>query len=296
MGMTIRKMTVKDWINVPDNPRQRDTVKHARKSRRAHLGSLEDPHQVVCAAMVDGEIKWKLDGHTRAYLWENGELEAPRGKLTVLCFSVKNVSEAKNLYCMFDNPSATENANDRLSGACREHGVALASPCLRSHTFVVALQCATGYKEARREYDYVKIWRKELQELDSWDLGKMHSSLVALALVLIANEQGAQAQEFFKKFDDDEGTKTEAGSDGVQVLVSHFIERQASRTTAGWDNIEDLFERAYTCFNAYVDGRRMKSGPRRTKRETFAKEVKRIPRQGVKRVYKTDKLAKVAKA
>lgn len=279
MAAIIRKMSVSEWINVPDNPRQRDTVRHARKAKRTHLATSEEPHQVVMAAMMDGEVRWKLDGHTRAYLWENGELPTPTSKLTVICFSVKNQSEAKRLYLMFDNQAAAENACDRLSGACREHGIPLASPLLRSHKFVLALQCASNEKQPRREYDYVKMWKDELIELDSWDLGSgSHTSFVSLALVLIANGHQVKAKEFFTKLDKDQGIKDDKGSDGVQALNNHFIERRSGRTTAGWDNIEDLFERSYTCFLAFAENRRMKSGPKRIKRETFCKVRKSLPK------------------
>jgi hypothetical protein len=273
----IKKMSVTEWINVPDNPRQRDTVRHARAAKRSYLGKLEEPHKVVFAAIHNGEVKWKLDGHTRAYLWENGELEYPNGKLHVVCFDVDGEDDAKRLYLMFDNQSAAENAADRVSGACREHGICLASPLLRGYRFTLALQCASGPpKYARREYDYVGLWKEELQELDSWDLGKgIHTSLIALALVLIANGE-TKAKEFFAAYDKGHGIKDATGRDGVAALEQHASDRKAKDQNAGWDNIEDFFERAFTCFAAYRDGRRMQSGPRRSKRQTFQPRNKSI--------------------
>ena len=90
MAVVIKRMGVRQWVNVPDNPRQRDTVRHANKAKRKHLKEADEAHGIVFAAMLDGEITWKLDGHTRAYLWDTGELELPKGKLTVVCFNVSS--------------------------------------------------------------------------------------------------------------------------------------------------------------------------------------------------------------
>lgn len=276
MAMITRKMSVSEWIKVPDNPRQRDTVAHAKKAIRSHLAEASPTHSVVFAAMIEGQVVCKLDGHTRAFLWETGELEMPRHSLTVHCFECKSMADACALYTHFDNQSAVEAARDRLTGACRESGLVLQSSCLRKMSFVVALQCASGGSTARRqsEYELVELWRDELQELDSWDLGYMHTSLIALALVLIANNE-TTAKQFFQAFDKDLGQKTEAGQDGVHALTRHIDNRRGQKTMAGWENINDLFERAYGCFAAYRDGRVVKNVSR-VSRKTFEKVAKRL--------------------
>jgi hypothetical protein len=291
MAVIIKKMSVDQWINIPDNPRQRDTVRHAKSAKRTHLATLEDAHGVVFAAITNGEVTYKLDGHTRAYLWENGELDIPRGKLLVVCFNADTEAEAKRLYQMFDNEDAKEGVTDRVSGACREAGLALASPLLRGYRFTLAMQCASGSpKLPRREYEYVRIWESELKELDSWDLSRgIHTSLVALALVLIANGKKEKAMQFFTSFDNDEGIKDSRGNDGVQALTIHSIARKSKDQNTGWDNITDFFERAYTCFAYYDSGRRLKSGPRRTSRDTFAKAVKTLRKRTQDKIVPANK-------
>ena len=270
MAMSTIKMSVTDWIKVDDNPRQRDTVSHARKAVRNHLAEGSPTHAVVFAARLGDHI-YKLDGHTRAYLWSSGELELPKTKLTVHVFDCDSIKEVSELYTHFDNQSAVEAARDRLTGACREHGLLLQSSLLRKYSFVVALQCAlnSGNRIKQGEYAMVGAFREELQELDSWDLGNMHTSLIALALVLIANKED-KAKQFFQAVDKDAGLKTEEGQDGVHALVGHLQNRRSAKTLTGWENINDLFERAYSCFAAYQSGRFVKNVSR-TSRKVFCK-------------------------
>lgn len=278
MAVVTRKITVSKWINIPDNPRQRDTASHAKKALKTHLSTASPTHEIVYAAMIDGEIVCKLDGHTRAYLWETGDLKPPSAKLTVHCFPCETIADACDLYTHFDNQSAVEAAKDRLCGACRECCIPLTSPMLRSFQFGVALQCATkgGKTGPQKEYDLVRLWRDELIEIDGWQLGQSTTALIALALVLVANKE-SNAKEFFTRFDSDSGSKTEEGHDGVNALTLHMVRRRGESTMSGWENINDLFERAYSCFKAFSDGRRMAtSGVRRTSRDKFCLADKRL--------------------
>tara|TARA_R110000824_G_scaffold172434_1_gene350296 strand:- start:26473 stop:27183 length:711 start_codon:yes stop_codon:yes gene_type:complete len=227
--------------------------------------------------MIAGEIVCKLDGHTRAYLWERGELQQPKRKLTVHIFECEDMDEVCELYTHFDNQSSVEAARDRLYGACRENKFNPGSVMLRHYKFVVALQCASkgGTTGRQSEYKLIPTWIEELNELDSWNLGGMVTSLIALALVLIANGEKDKAKEFFQHLDDDTGIKTEKGNDGVQALSNHMDVRRAGGTLTGWDNINELFERAYYCYSAYRDDKLVKS-VRRTARDVFCKVDKSI--------------------
>jgi hypothetical protein len=259
VGVLIKKMSVSDWIDVPDNPRQRDTICHAKKAKKKHLAKYSDTHEVVAAAMIDGEIVCKLDGHTRAHLWETGELRRPK-KVSVHCYSCSSLDGARALYSHFDNQDAVEGAKDRVTGACRENSIVLTSQMLRAYKFVVALQCATGLqrKEKENEYRLVKLWKDELIELDSWDLRNCHTSIKALALVLIANK-GEKAKEFFTLLDSNAGTKDPvSGYDGVMLLAMHLDACKSDGKTCGWENIKSIFETAYACYHFFLDGRRLK--------------------------------------
>lgn len=61
------------FINTEDNPRQRDTVQRARNAH--HLTSeVQRAHLLVNVAMTrDGQF-YKLDEHTRGFIWSNENL------------------------------------------------------------------------------------------------------------------------------------------------------------------------------------------------------------------------------
>jgi len=266
VGVITKKMSVQDWIELPDNPRQRDTVSHAKKAKKRHLAELSATHEVVSAAMVGGELVCKLDGHTRAFLWASGELRRPK-KVTVHFYSCADMEEAKSLYSHFDNQSAVEGARDKITGACRENGIVLSSPMLKTYKFAVALQQASGFKGRKKgqEYRLVKLWKEELLEVDSWGLRDFHTAIKALALVLVANKR-EKVKEFFTLLDAGAGTREKAdGYDGVMLLMMHLDDCKARGSTSGWDNIAAMFETAYTCYALFLKGKRLK---RRVSRQT----------------------------
>src|SRR5882672_12509291 len=101
----IMAMGPKDWAAIPDNPRQRDTVAHARRAAQTNLKEPHPTHlKVHMARLADGRC-YKLDGHTRSYLWEIGKLEAPQA-VQVQVWDVADLDAAKELYNTFDSTAA----------------------------------------------------------------------------------------------------------------------------------------------------------------------------------------------
>lgn len=273
--VTIKKMTVREWIGIPDNPRQRDTERHARRARAFHLKEASSTHAVVAAAVIDGEIACKLDGHTRAYLWNSGELPFPNGAtLTVECYDCKDLDEARELYTHFDSQYAVETVVDRLTGACREVGFVPQSPLLKPMKFVTALKFADDCDTNQgREYELMRRWVSQLVELDSWNLCQsiLPTGLIALALCLIRQGNEAIARTFFIAYASDKGMKSGDARDGVQALTEHIASRRISKSMSGSDNIQDLMDRGYSAFAAYRDGRLLRQGLRPTARATWDK-------------------------
>ena len=116
-----------------DNPRQRDTEKHATMALRKHLGLSHPTHRHVSAAEFPNGDMVKLDGHTRAYLWGIGKLAQPEdGMVSVTVFKVMDKEEAKDLYDAYDNPIASMTIQDRIHGSKHEHGLEFHSACLNN--------------------------------------------------------------------------------------------------------------------------------------------------------------------
>jgi hypothetical protein len=257
----VTEMAVDEFIRIPDNPRQRDTERHAKKASRQHLAKLSPTHRYVAIATINGIPVCKEDGHTRSYLWKNGKLEKP-STVTAMCYEVESMAEAAELYTHFDNQAAVEGSGDRLFGATREVGLVLTSPLLHKHDFTTALKCAHVMRPGVKlpsEYELVAMWRGVLVHLDKWGLCKNRfkgSGLVAFGLVAIASKAFADdtIESFYKKYNEDGGTKDGKKRDGVQALSEHMEQRRFANQMTGYENIYDMMSKAYSCLKAWSDG------------------------------------------
>lgn len=259
MAIKIIPMSVENFISIPDNPRQRDTVRHATKAMKGHLRFPSETQSVVAIACINGMPVCKLDGHTRAYLWANGDLEVVNQTLTVQAYEVKSIDEACELYTHFDSSGAVEGSVDKLSGACKQAGLVLTSGLLSDHAFNTALKVAHhlgGGGSGLNEYYIVGLWRPAIAEVDSWGLPKTKfkgSGLVSLMLILAASpgSEPELARQFFTKFSNGEGSKSNGRKDGVQALEEHMMERRAKNLMTGYENILDMINKGYSCFSAW---------------------------------------------
>lgn len=273
------RMSVEDWLDVPDNPRQRPTEEHAKKALRKHLSKLQSSHAIVHAATCDGEILCKIDGHTRAYVWKNGLLEQP-DELLCVCIEVESLEEAADIYTHFDSPVAVETVTDRVGGALRESGIDMSSPLLRHRKFMTAIHIAIGSRPrtsqgGNLEYGLIAQWKQELEILDSWNLPQIHSALCGLALALIRAEYTDSARRFFQGYAAKAGVKNEQGCDGVMALELHMKDRKARRLMTGHANLVDIFGRGLSCFYAFHEGRFVTGGVRCTKRDALDDRIER---------------------
>ena len=284
MAVNVIEIPVSEFIQIPDNPRQRDTERHSRKALHGHLAGSSPTHKIVAAASIDGNIACKLDGHTRAYLWETGDLGLPEnGKVHVVLYPVSDLDEACELYTHFDNQAAMEASCDRLYGACRENSLDLTSGLLRPMKFAVALRLANAEQGARKqkttEYDLVGKWAEPLTILDSWQLPTVPGPLIGLALLMIRNGDNLEkVKDFYTAFCEDRGNKTGKDRDGVQALTDHLNTRRSNKTLTGWDNLIDFAERGYSCVKAYVEGRMISGGVRRSSLKPLIKETANSPK------------------
>ncbi len=107
-------MTVAEWEAVCDNPRQRDTERHAKKIIGDFSPWLEQG-EIVQAACLPGGKLYKLNGHTRGYGWTNRLIYCPES-IQVEIFDAKNVTEVIRMYQLYDNVRYSETSADLVSG------------------------------------------------------------------------------------------------------------------------------------------------------------------------------------
>lgn len=188
------EMPVSDWIAMTDHPRQRDTERHARKSHwklaQGARGPVAEALRWVIAADFDGTL-YKVDGHTRAYLWQHKRLPVPKSVFATI-YRCKSISDVNEVYGVFDTQIASETLYDQVTGAFREQGLILKSKRLRAGTIVDALSIArrgqAGGKDDFDLYEAVAYFSQELRLLDSVDPqpDQFHTGVVSAALLALA--------------------------------------------------------------------------------------------------------------
>lgn len=265
-GRTVyAKMTPIQWSSVPDNPRQRDTVRHLKRAK--HLYEESPTHSHVSMAICPDGSKFKLDGHTRALLWtQRPDLAPPFVHVT--CFYVGSIAEVVELYGHFDAREALETASDKVSGAYHEIDWNPQSSFLQTGAITVALRLTEGIfrgtgdsKEVKKLsiYALVPAWQIELQMLDSINpviKNRRWNQATVTAALLTLRRRGQKAQEFWDLFNRDVGVKLESEMDGVEaanrlvrqnVAVNRsVIEYSASRFVSAFES----WRRGHTYKNA----------------------------------------------
>lgn len=215
-------MTCGEWFAVPANPIQRDTEKHATKAKGGHLAFSIPAHAIVTAAMLPDGSMVKIDGHSRAFLWSNGDLAPPRS-LCVNVLPVANIEEAVFLYKTYDSQSAVETGADRIAGAFRLADLSAQSDAVvrGGITGALSLLLDPGQSREMRSniYDAVGEWKAEITLLDGLTVtrSKFPSFIVAAALATF-RVRGKRVARFWTSYSGGNGTKIDGESDGIQAL------------------------------------------------------------------------------
>ncbi len=246
-GVVTAEMSVEAWIALPNHPHQRNTARHARavhlKQARGATGAVANQLAQVVAARLDGAY-YKVDGHTRSYLWEQGQLPRP-AVLRVTIYPVASRAELDALYEVFDASTAAKTRYDQVYGGFRECGFQPRSKRLR-HGFLndalnIALRGGIRGQQSRalpevNLYRAVAVFQRELELLDSIDPEPrpFYSGVVAAALIGLALYPPERVLDFFKKLQNGEGNRKEGRSDPVDAVlnvIQHMtLEKRAAQT------------------------------------------------------------------
>lgn len=239
-----RKMLVSEWIDIQDNPIQRDTERHAAKAK--HLRTFHPTHAVVHAGELPNGRLVKLDGHTRALLWRRKEIEVPM-QVQVLIYPLKDMGEAEKLYQDFDSKDALETTRDKVSGAYGKHHFDPQSPLLQFGNVVQGLRMAYGVllggsvktaaatgggpKKSPRQrevsavtiYQMINEFSYELHALDGFGLrqGQITSGIFGAFLVSY-RKYGHKITPFWQGVFANTGNKLGDQMDGIEA-VSQLI-------------------------------------------------------------------------
>lgn len=249
-----------EWISLADNPRQRDTIEHAR--RASHLKALHPTHAHVAMAVLPHGQAMKLDGHTRAYLWASGEVDPPP-VVTVAVWGCPTIEAAKELYSSFDSAAAVETGVDQVQGALREVGLTLTSPALRIGKFGSALR--RSYQKVTHVFndkvwrnpdyiaDAIRYFREAIQSLDDLQphAKRFPAGLIGASFVTLKRHP-SPALKFWTAYRDDAGTSDGKTMDGVMALSKAVAAAHHRKSADAWAG---LFLRGVAACEHYRVGR-----------------------------------------
>jgi len=263
--MAVINMSVEQWSEVPENPRQRNTTKRAKYARSKHLKEPHYIHRYVFAAARNGKLLCKLDGHTRGFLWDHGQLPLPDdGSVEVMVVEVKSLKEAAAIYSKFDNPRAVESVSDSIHGFTKENKFGLDSKLLAGCKFANQLRLADGVfggirGNSQRDIErVVKEWKPYLLELDSLGLSSKYTTLIGFMLIVIRKDGLGLASKFLSLLDGNHGTKNSKGMDGVECLHEHIKIRKLEKRMTGYGNLYDMTDSAWTAYSMWQSSKRAK--------------------------------------
>jgi hypothetical protein len=270
----VLELPLSDWLAFADHPRHRDVERHAKKAHWEFARRADGPMVAtlcsVSAADLNGQL-FKVDGHTRSYLWATNRLNPPATVMATV-YRCRTPAELHALYNMFDSQFAVEERYESVLAAYRAHNLTLTSARLREGMVVDALYIAvTGVArsnqktgDASNELDMFKAigyFRDELQLLDSVNpRGEVfHGGVVAAALLGLAiRPTGIRFFEELAKDGRRGGFATEAGPNGkrdpVAALLQWLWELKQSKSAWVKRSQEDLCARTLHALFKFLQG------------------------------------------
>ena len=247
-----RSMTLEEWYTVPDNPVQRDTKRHAEHAAKNHLTKAVSSQWIVhMATLPDGRC-FKLDGHTRSPLWEEGRLQVPE-QLMVIAHPCHNLEEVKALYSTHDNTKAGEKAPDIVYGGFRLHGINPQSSLFKKCMLATVMRILPHTGD--NQYNNIGKWKNEIIAFDEANpvYGHLYPSGVVAGALATFRRHPEAAAEFWSTFQADGGCKEGTTRDGVQALREYI---PINRSSSGRDGSTELYGLACCVISAFEQWRK----------------------------------------
>lgn len=237
-GLKSIYMTPADWIKIAPNPIQKPN--RAARRRNDHLRTFNETHARVYMAQYPNGKRCKLDGHSRAYVWENGLSDLVPDKIQVFIVPVRNDAEAEKYFRFFDSREAGKNASDNVHGALKHHHIPTQSALFQSSNgiatplgyafeiFNAATSSTTHVATSKATvYDHVAAFKEQLAALD--DLadrcGIVKPPMIA-AFVLAHMKHGDKITPFFERVIKKSGVKIGKKMDPVFAVEKLLAERR----------------------------------------------------------------------
>lgn len=241
------EMDVSTFIKIPSNPIERDIKIHADSAKQHHLATPAVTHAKVAIAKCKNQT-WKLDGHTRAFLWKSKELKAPK-ILNVDVYYVKDKAEVIELHSHFDNSKAAETIPDKVAGAFRFLRIINYNKfAMRGAGIVNGLQALSGALNLYvPRQDVLKLlipWEEELRVFvnQHWVSNSSHGkpgvpSAATLAFLVTIKMYKNDSLGFWDSYYNNSTIKSiKSGRSGCQAAIDWIIKARKDELITGRQN------------------------------------------------------------
>ncbi len=266
---------LEEWIVIDDCPVQRDT--EGRAKRAEHLFLLNPRHlEVAVAVMRRTGKQYKLDGHTRAYVWLNtltGDGSGPTSDkvpevVYVTYYEVEDMRSLKNLFDTYDQVKAVKHSSDIIFGALREEKLNLKTTWLSTGNFRYAADSATTLLSATRSTlgrgrdnspetarKHIKLWMPELLWFDKVNpkRPRFPVNLMISAMWSFALYPDDLTKDFWTLYNANSGQKrivegeTATEMDYV-FLANQFVEKRKDEKTVGASHAKEVVKALLTLY------------------------------------------------
>jgi len=246
------RMSVADWIKVPNNPLQKST--RASRPNATHLRAYDRQHQLVHMAVFPNGERRKLDGHGRGFVWEHLLSDAVPDHVQVICVPVKNDKEAGIEFWKYDGQKSAKRAEDYIFGSFKAHNIPTESTFFqRARGIKAALRYAFEVKNASMAQptvstrqatidDHVEAFAGALAALDAIDARFTATKAnpisfagpVTMAFLLAFTKHGRGIVPFFEQLNDDNSGHTKGKMMDPFAAVKRFC--STTKIGAGEDH------------------------------------------------------------
>lgn len=269
-----REITLEQYLEILDNPKQRNTELRAKSAKKKHLSEWHPAHSFVSASLFEGKL-YLNDGHTRRELIRQGhfspeDLPETYHLAVIECDRYEDVCDN---YDCYDSKSAVESASDTNYSLFKHLGHEFKSQRFQKPTDLGAIHSLACDGTVVTREDWVRAWFSEVVELDRFDIpagtakgvGKtLTAGAIAAAVMLIHRGYGDKVRQFILDVRADRGEKKGQSRDGVQLFVEWIL--STGEKTSGYLGYKNVAEKFIVCFDLWLKGHRRCSIPTATKK------------------------------
>ena len=224
-------------------------------------------------AITGKGVKYKLDGHSRGFLWKSGRLDPVTNgngkemKLTVDVYAVDDVQGVMDLYRVFDSDTAVEKTSDKMQGGFSYYGFKPQHPSMFTGSTVSAMRVMTfpnkyGEDRVLSIYDLVQPWIPTFKLMDAIHPFSNHvifQAPIKAAMMMSVLRDGNKALSFWSAYHDEDISRTKVSKDGMYAAreLAEALRANPHAHVRGYGGIRRYAPIIYYFYCEWAKGKRI---------------------------------------